>query len=398
MKCGYAWRFAVAVLVGALVLGASRQAPAAEAKLKVLVIDGRNNHEWEKTTPELKKMLEATGRFTVDVKTAPPAVEGKPDRWPIRLTAADIKPYDCVLSNYNGTDWAPETKTALEEYVRGGKGFALVHSANNCHRSWKEYDKMLGYNWGAGSAHGPKFEYDVNITQVKHPITVGLGDFWHNRDELYHGLKPNPGATNMRILATSFSPPRMLRLKRTRKDGSEYIIDHCFGSGNHEPMALITDYGRGRCFHMILGHYAESMTDNGFRTLMTRGVQWAATGRVTLPVIGPLPSAKRLPLHPRPQAVVEGLEQHLWHEEPDRLPELFAAEPAAMSKFAQANADAIRKLIRDLRIPKVNWQVDGDRAIWALPDHKGADGKPSDRWWRIQCVKQGPEWKIDKIE
>lgn len=230
---------------------------------------------------------------------------------------------------------------------------------------------------------GPKFEYDVNISPVEHPITAGVTDFWHNRDELYHALRLNSEATNLRVLATSFSPPRMLRLKRTDKDGGEYVIDHCFGTGNHEPMVVITDYGRGRCFHMILGHYAESMTDNGFKTLMTRGVEWAATGEVTLPVIEPLPPAKRLPLYPQPQVVVEGLEQHLWHDEPDRLPELFAKDPAGMPQFAQQNAETIRQLIRDLRIPRVAWKLDGDRAVWALPE-----GKPGDRWWRIECVKQ----------
>ena len=393
MRCIVWARFLASLLMASVVLAGGGQMRAEEGKIRVLLIDGRNNHDWEKTSPELKNMLQATGRFTVDVHTAPPKVEGEPDRWPVRLTAGDIKPYDCILSNYNGPDWAPETRKAVEEYVAGGKGLALVHAANNCHRSWEEYDKMLGYNWVSGSAHGPKFEYDVNISPVEHPITAGVTDFWHNRDELYHALRLNPEATNLRVLATSFSPPRMLRLKRTDKDGGEYVIDHCFGTGNHEPMVVITDYGRGRCFHMILGHYAESMTDNGFKTLMTRGVEWAATGEVTLPVIEPLPPAKRLPLYPQPQVVVEGLEQHLWHDEPDRLPELFAKDPADMVRFAHQNAVAIRGLIRDLRIPRVAWQLDGDQAVWALPE-----GKPGDRWWRIECVKQGDGWKIDRID
>ena len=382
----FRWRvFGLAVLVAA-------SASAAGPKVKVLLIDGRNNHDWKKTSPVLVQMLTECGRFDVTVHTAPPRVEGKPDTWPIRLTAKDIAPYDCILSNYNGPRWPPEMEQALEAFVRGGKGFALVHSANNCHRHWREYDKMLGYNW-RGSAHGPKFEYDVHITDVKHPITDGLTDFWHNRDELYHALKINHGATNLRVLATSFSPPRMLRLKRKKKDGTEYVIDHCFGTGIDEPVAVITDYGGGRCFHMILGHYAESMLDNGFKTLMARGVEWAATGNVTLPVIQPIPPAKHLPRYPKPQVVVEGLEQHLWHKEHDKLPDLFAANGETMARMAAENEEPIRDLIRTLRIPRVKWQVKGDRAVWALPDaRQGA------KWRRIECVKQGAEWRIAKIE
>ena len=32
------------------------------AKLKALIIDGQNNHNWRETTPVLKKDLEDTGR------------------------------------------------------------------------------------------------------------------------------------------------------------------------------------------------------------------------------------------------------------------------------------------------------------------------------------------------
>ena len=40
--------------------------------IKVLIIDGQNNHKWQETTPVLKSILEKSGRFTVDVATTPP--------------------------------------------------------------------------------------------------------------------------------------------------------------------------------------------------------------------------------------------------------------------------------------------------------------------------------------
>ena len=44
-------------------------APAARAAapLKVLIIDGQNNHDWRATTPHLKRQLETSARFTVEV-------------------------------------------------------------------------------------------------------------------------------------------------------------------------------------------------------------------------------------------------------------------------------------------------------------------------------------------
>ena len=39
--------------------------------LKALIVDGQNNHDWKATTPVLKRLLEETGLFTVDVATSP---------------------------------------------------------------------------------------------------------------------------------------------------------------------------------------------------------------------------------------------------------------------------------------------------------------------------------------
>src|SRR3954454_17571692 len=60
---------ALAVLVPAgLALPA---APIAEKTIRVVIIDGQNNHNWRATTPVMKKELEDSGRFTVDVATSP---------------------------------------------------------------------------------------------------------------------------------------------------------------------------------------------------------------------------------------------------------------------------------------------------------------------------------------
>lgn len=49
-------------------------APAmAAGPIRVLIVDGQNNHDWKKMTPPMKADLEASGRFAVDVATTPPA-------------------------------------------------------------------------------------------------------------------------------------------------------------------------------------------------------------------------------------------------------------------------------------------------------------------------------------
>src|SRR5260370_40550290 len=44
----------------------------AASAIKVLIVDGQNNHKWQETTPILKQELESSGKFQVDVATTPP--------------------------------------------------------------------------------------------------------------------------------------------------------------------------------------------------------------------------------------------------------------------------------------------------------------------------------------
>jgi type 1 glutamine amidotransferase len=277
------WLVAGACLSAAL----GSQASAEEKKLKALIIDGRNNHDWKATTPLIKKALESSGRFTVDVATSPPAGQSLED---FRPKFAD---YDVVVSNFNDVadrkkePWPEETQKDFVEYVKNGGGFVSVHAANNAFTPWSEYNDMIGLGWrgadfgervtvnddgkvvrtpkkqGPGASHGPQHEFQVVFRDAEHPITKGLPRAWmHAKDELYHGQR-GP-AENMTILATAFSSP---------DEG---------GTGAHEPMLWTIPYGKGRVFTTVLGHADYSMTCVGFITTFQRGAEWSATGEVTL--------------------------------------------------------------------------------------------------------------------
>ena len=101
----------------------------AQTKRKALLIDGQNNHQWALTSPVLKKALEDTGLFTVDVATTPPKGQDMTSFKP------DFKAYAVVISNYSdfggGGQWPDETKKAFEDYVRLGCCFVTVHAADN---------------------------------------------------------------------------------------------------------------------------------------------------------------------------------------------------------------------------------------------------------------------------
>jgi type 1 glutamine amidotransferase len=270
----------------ALLFAAEPAAPA-PGSIKVLIIDGQNNHAWKVTTPLLKRFLEEAKIFSVEVATSPPKGGDM----------ASFKPkfsdYHVVLSNYNGEMWSKETRAAFTEFVRNGGGFVSVHAANNAFTNWLEYNEMIGLGgWGgrneksgpyvrikegkvvrdeskgSGGSHGRQHEFLIEHLDTEHPITKGLPPKWmHAQDELYDRLR-GP-AKNLTVLAYAHA----------KKETG--------GSGYNEPLLMTITYGKGRIFHTALGHGVEGIKCVGFITTLQRGTEWAATGNVTLTQVPP---------------------------------------------------------------------------------------------------------------
>src|SRR2546423_9699100 len=102
-----------------LLAGALPAAPP----IKVLIVDGQNNHKWQLTTPVLKKDLESAGKFQVDVATSPPKGADMSGFKP------NFSAYKVVVSNYSdfggGGQWPEETKAAFEAFLRNRGGFVF---------------------------------------------------------------------------------------------------------------------------------------------------------------------------------------------------------------------------------------------------------------------------------
>jgi type 1 glutamine amidotransferase len=286
------YRSKIAASLFALVFVALASVSIAEDKISALIVEGQNNHGvWPKTTKMMKAFLEETDRFTVDVATTKP-----------KGTDADFKPkfsnYDVVISNYNGAAWPAETQQAFVQFVKEGGGFVVIHAANNAFGKWNEYNQIIGLGgWGGrnessgpyvyldgkgntvrdpspgrGGHHGSQHPFQIIVRDDSHPITKGMPTAWmHSKDELYDQLR-GP-SQNMHILATAHAS--------TDKGGT----------GRHEPMLMTVDYGKGRVFHTPMGHAEYSQDCVGFITCLQRGTEWAATGKVTLPIPKDFPSA-----------------------------------------------------------------------------------------------------------
>lgn len=254
--------------------------------LKALIIDGQNNHDWRRSTPILRRILNHAG-FSVEVATTP-SMGASLEKWESFRPAFDR--YHVVVSNYSGDDWPTAKADALEEWVAKGGGYVVVHAGGTSHPNRISYNRLVGLAWrsadqgdwisvdadgnvvriasgqGLATGHGPCFAYPINHHQMDHPILRGLPPIWlHTKDELWHAMR-GP-AENLTVLASAFSP-------RT---------------GRREPVMWTVAYGKGRSFVTALGHVwrggdTSAVDCIGFRDTLARGCQWAATGDVDLPV------------------------------------------------------------------------------------------------------------------
>src|SRR4029077_2973365 len=112
-----------AVLTGALLLAPALPLRAA-TPVRVMILDGQSAgtyHDWQHTTPVLKKELEDAGLFQVDVVTAPPSGGD------FKKFKPDFSQYQAVVLNYDGPDWPAELKASFETYIQEGGGLVIVH-------------------------------------------------------------------------------------------------------------------------------------------------------------------------------------------------------------------------------------------------------------------------------
>lgn len=263
----------------------------AEKRLKVLIISGRNSyeHDWTGVNNMLRTLMQDSGRF--DVRVTEDFDHGD---------LATLKAYDVVLLNYssrwNYADptqqiWSPQAFRALYDYVREGGGLVAYHSSFTWGRDIPEYKRLVGAVMEPRtSRRSPPGAFPVHIVDRAHPITAGMREYvWTYNDDMYVNMAFDPAA-KIRVLATAHDSAASYdsRLAGPKYPASAYTpekLKAMQGIDADHPQVWTADYGKGRVFSITLGHDEVSLHFAGLKTLMLRGTEWAATGKVSLPVL-----------------------------------------------------------------------------------------------------------------
>lgn len=275
-------------------------AAAPAGRIPVMLLTGESAgayHDWHATTPALKAILDEAGIFDVHVVTTPNWQ--KEPGGVLTNFHPDWSRYRAIVMNYDAPDgrWPKSLENSFAQYVRNGGGLVIVHAADNAFPEWKAYNEMIGVggwrgrnetagpHWfykdgklessdapGCAGRHGRRIPFLVKVRDPNNPIMRGLPAEWmHQGDELYANLR-GPGK-NMTVLATAYSSPS--------NDGT----------GLNEPELMVIRYGKGRVFHSTWGHDVMGLSSVDEIVTLQRGTQWAATGKVTIPVPQNFPTA-----------------------------------------------------------------------------------------------------------
>ena len=167
-----------------------------------------------------------------------------------------IRERKLVIPNITGDTLDRASEKNLISAVRGGVGLGGHHGAlaTSFRDAW-DFHYMTGVQWVQHP--GDIRDYRVDIVRGDDPVMAGIESFDYHSEQYYLLYDQT-----VDILATTTfdgAPDPMVR-------------------GVTVPVVLKRQFGRGRIFYSSLGHQAHEFGHTPMRTILRRGLGWAARG------------------------------------------------------------------------------------------------------------------------
>ena len=233
----------------AWMLAANLGISAAEQRpLRALLVCGGCCHDYPIQKDVLKRGIESRARITVD--TVQQGGTSKESQIPLYENPDWAKGYDVVIHDecfgaVADTNWISRILAPHRAGLPGVNLHCAVHSYRAAPGElWQEY---LGLR---SMKHGKATPIQIRTVDKQHPIIRGLGwrDWLTGNEELYNNVKVFPSATVLQRGAQG--------------------EDDC-------AITWVNRFGSTRVFSTSLGHFNETVSDDRYLDLVTRGVLWA---------------------------------------------------------------------------------------------------------------------------
>lgn len=208
----------------------------------LIVWGGWSGHEPELGAGIVRGMLEEEG-FKVYVENTTEA-----------FADPSIRDLSLIVPIYTMSKIEKEEIANLTAAVEGGVGLGGFHGGMcDAFREAVDYQFMCGGQWVAHP--GNIIDYRVNIVKRDDPIMTGIDDFDYTSEQYYMHVDPS----NEVLATTTFSGEHAPWTK-----------------GVVMPVVWKRHHGKGRVFYSSLGHVAKEFEVPEMRTILRRGLLWAA--------------------------------------------------------------------------------------------------------------------------
>jgi hypothetical protein len=230
--------------------------PAARAartrRLLIITLAKGNVH---KSTPLALKAITEAGQKTH-------AFDATASEDPTVFNKALLSRFDALcLLNASG-DICPDadSRQALLDFVRGGKGLAAIHAATSANANWPAYADMLG----AAFAGSPFRRFTVKVDDPSSPINASLGGRgFECNEELYAFKEPYSRNLVHVLLSVDIANSGYAAARLAARGDADY------------PVSWIRTYGQGRVFCTAIGHDEADYTTPAILNHMLAGIRFA---------------------------------------------------------------------------------------------------------------------------
>jgi len=133
-------------------------------EIRILILSGKNNHEWQKTTPVLRSIFNKAGLFRINITERPDT-----------LDLNDYRKYDVIVSNWNTWPdnqlrWNKQQEDDFVKYIHEGGGAVFIHAGASSFYGWDDYHKIGIGRWGDKTSHGKPVRAKVIDLNQDHPV------------------------------------------------------------------------------------------------------------------------------------------------------------------------------------------------------------------------------------